>query len=143
MSKLMSCTLCCIILYVAILAVLLQRGQGKVKLTIDTQRTGVKALQSDWANPFIKCIDGRWNAPPGTMILCHDIDGSSYFIIACPSCGEMGAPRYGVKWTAIEGSQNDVTTLTLSPSILKSCCGWHGYLVRGIFQLSPNIDGSQ
>lgn len=62
------------------------------------------------------------------------IDGGvAQFNIACPQCGEIGGPNHGAIWSVINGDPDDVTTLTLEPSIQKSCCGWHGYLHNGQF----------
>jgi hypothetical protein len=45
----------------------------------------------------------------------------------------IAAPVDGATWTPVEGDWSDVTTLTLTPSVARSCCGWHGYLRAGKF----------
>ena len=101
----------------------------------DPKRTGVKAVQIDWTEPSIEMINDRWHAPPGSMILLEGSDKAfAGFLIACPNCGQMGSARDGASWQVTGGSKDDVTTLTLSPSILKHCCGWHGYLRNGVFE---------
>ena len=59
-----------------------------------------------------------------------------HFDFACPGCGEtrsipIGAPG----WDLVEGKLDDLASISLKPSILcKSCCGWHGYLTKGVFE---------
>lgn len=101
----------------------------------DPRRNGVKAHFGEWTQPPLVCINGRWYGPPGLMIQRLDPDSGCNFIIACPGCGELGTARDGAKWQIVSGSEKDVTTLTLEPSILKNCCGWHGYLRNGIFDV--------
>lgn len=98
---------------------------------IDPKRTAVKASRSEWLEPpvFMGPND-RWHAPPGTLIVRSD----GTFLLACPGCGQIGSGRDGATWQVTAGSWADVTTLTLSPSIAKSCCGWHGYLRGGLFE---------
>lgn len=67
------------------------------------------------------------------MVRCDDPDSGCNFLIACPGCGQFGSARDGAKWSVAGGSEEDVTTLSLQPSILKHCCGWHGYLTNGVF----------
>lgn len=100
---------------------------------VDPKRTGVKAVLSAWTEPPLQCIEGRWYGPPGTMIPREGNDGVNH-LIACPGCGQVGSARDGAKWTVTGGSLDDVTTLTLSPSIAKGCCSWHGYLRAGTFE---------
>ncbi len=59
----------------------------------------------------------------------------------CPGCGVYGLLRAGDHqpapspvWQITAGSRDDVTTLSLTPSILTACCGWHGYLTGGVFR---------
>ena len=54
---------------------------------------------------------------------------------SCPDCGQVGSPRDGQHWQIVGGSFADVTALTLSPSIAKNCCGWHGCLRNGVFEI--------
>ena len=95
--------------------------------------TQVPANSGEWTDPPCQCRDGRWYGPPGYMILLKAKDGHQEFLIACPGCGELGGPRDGQRWEPTQGDWSDVTTLSLSPSILKNCCGWHGYLRDGVF----------
>jgi hypothetical protein len=94
---------------------------------------GVKATRIDWSEPTMYIKNDRWHGPPGAL-LRYD----SGFLMCCPKCCELGSPKDGAKWTTVEGSFEDVSNLTLSPSIAKSCCGWHGYLVKGTFCATPN-----
>jgi hypothetical protein len=64
-----------------------------------------------------------------------------YLLLACPGCGHVGGmhfgpaekPKTGPSW-AITGNVSEIETVTLSPSInCIGCCGWHGYLTRGVF----------
>lgn len=61
------------------------------------------------------------------------------FCFACPGCGAFGSIPVGIVkpkpgWKIVEGTVLDPTTLTLDPSInCIGCCGWHGYLKKGIF----------
>jgi hypothetical protein len=103
------------------------------KPDVDPKRTGVKATMIAWTEPPIEMIDGLWHGPPGAFLDRHGTD-PDHWLLCCPGCGQVGAPRDGAHWTATAGSFADVTTLTLSPSILKSCCGWHGYLRNGVFE---------
>jgi hypothetical protein len=102
-------------------------------MDIDPKRTGVKASVIPWAEPPMELKDHRWHGPPGAFIQGAEL-GPNSWCLCCPGCGELGSPREGAKWTATSGSFEDVTTLTLSPSIQKSCCGWHGYLRGGVFE---------
>lgn len=97
-----------------------------------SKRTGVKAQMIAWTEPPLSVVSGRWYGPPGAFIE-REGTGPNSWLLCCPGCGEVGSPREGAAWTATAGSFEDVTTLSLSPSILKSCCGWHGHLVNGVF----------
>lgn len=127
----------------------------------DQKRTGVKASKIGWTEPPCELINGRWYGPPGAFVLlevagevtlpklkCSDVEPDDtsidhaaeaekrktiHYVLACPGCGQMGSPREGQKWIVTDGSIADVTTMTLSPSIAKSCCGWHGHLKNGVF----------
>jgi hypothetical protein len=47
--------------------------------------------------------------------------------------GPAEKPKTGPSW-AITGNVSEIETVTLSPSInCIGCCGWHGYLTRGVF----------
>lgn len=44
-------------------------------------------------------------------------------------------PKTPNSWEIVSGSLDDVTTLTLAPSInCVGCCGWHGFLRNGIYE---------
>ena len=61
-------------------------------------------------------------------------------MFCCPGCGLWGGvrathPKESSSWDIIAGSLDDVTTLTLAPSInCIGCCGWHGHLKNGVFE---------
>ena len=99
------------------------------KPTIDHKKSGVKATLIEFTEPPMYLVDERWHGPLGAMLL--RADGS--FLLCCPGCGQMGSGRDGAIWTVTKGSWADVSTMTLSPSIQKSCCGWHGHLRDGVF----------
>jgi hypothetical protein len=99
----------------------------------DPKRTGVKASMIQYTEPPIYYDGNRLCGPPGAFINRME-QNLSHWILCCPGCGEAGSPRDGHAWTATQGSFDDVSTLTLSPSIAKSCCGWHGYLRNGVFE---------
>ena len=103
---------------------------------VDPHRSGVKATMIPWTEPPVELIDDRWHGPLGAYLERSGTD-PDHWLLACPGCGEIGSPRDGAHWTAVKGSFADVTTLTLMPSIAKSCCSWHGYLVSGVFVLTP------
>jgi hypothetical protein len=105
-------------------------------------------------------IDVKRTVKASQFTGCHGEDGAEYpeygtpgeacrypampdhLVHACPGCGRMGAikadhpkPSPSPSWDIVAGSLDDVTTLTLSPSIhCKGCCGWHGYLKNGVFE---------
>lgn len=101
--------------------------------TKDPKRTGVKAVAVIF--PDDPTFPNFGN--PG------EIDAKDNYILqACPGCGSIsgmlvGHPKPGTSpsWNIMGGSLQDVTTLTLSPSInCVGCCGWHGYLKNGVFE---------
>ncbi len=98
--------------------------------------SGCPATKIEWTEPPMYLKDHRWYGPLGAILRCN-VGGSGGLLVCCPQCGQLGSPKDGAKWTVTAGSYDDVTTLTLHPSISKSCCGWHGYLVKGNFQLEP------
>jgi hypothetical protein len=102
-----------------------------MSMDIDPKRTGVKATMIPWTEPPMYLENGRWHGPPGAFIerVTHDP-----WRLCCPGCGELGSPSEGSNWTVAGGSWEDVSTLTLSPWITKSCCGWHGFLRHGVFE---------
>lgn len=101
---------------------------------VDPKRTGVNATSIKFSQPPMEAPEGRWYGPPGAMIPIQDDDHGLGHLICCPGCGSLGSPKDGAKWSVVSGSLQDVTTLTLQPSIARSCCGWHGYLRNGVFE---------
>jgi hypothetical protein len=104
------------------------------KQEIDKMRSGVKATMIPWTEPPLYLENSKWHGPPGAF-LTREGTGPSSWLLCCPGCGEAGSPRTGAVWTATKGSFDDVSGLTLRPSIQKNCCGWHGYLNSGVFEL--------
>ncbi len=102
---------------------------------IDPKRSGIKASLIEWAEPPMYLENHRWHGPLGAFLEREGIGLPRNWLLCCPGCGELGAPKDTASWTAPLGSFADVTTLTLRPSILKDCCGWHGYLTHGVFEL--------
>ncbi len=102
-------------------------------MTADPKRTGIKASLVAWTEPPMELISDKWHGPLGAFVDKVGI-GPSSWILCCPGCGQMGSPNTGATWQATGGSFEDVTTLTLNPSIAKNCCGWHGYLRNGVFE---------
>lgn len=100
---------------------------------IDPKRTGVKATMIAFTEPPMYYENDRLHGPLGAFLDRVGTDPNNW-ILCCPGCGQAGSPRDGAHWTAEQGSFADVSTLTLSPSIAKSCCGWHGYLKNGVFE---------
>lgn len=89
-------------------------------------------------------IGDLWYGPPGVAsYYVAEIGGPSIGIMfGCPGCGELSSCRFRPSseqhaW-AWDGNREKPT---LSPSIHanpeKGGCGWHGFLVRGRFQLNP------
>lgn len=101
----------------------------------------VPATLGKWTESPCYLKDDRWFGPPGHMIVAEESSGMKHFIIACPQCGEMGAPRDGQVWRVTKGVITDASSLTLRPSIQKHCCGWHGWLTDGKFTETPPSDG--
>jgi len=107
-------------------------------MDIDPKRSGVKASLQAWGEPTFHLLDcgqerQRWFGPPGAFAHLSIKDGQISYALACPGCGQLGGPNKGANWTVEAGSIEDPLTLTLRPSIAKSCCGWHGYLTDGVF----------
>lgn len=101
----------------------------------DPKRTGVKASLIPVEFPPVYYDErNRMCGPPGAFLDRDPPNSADRWILCCPGCGEAGSPRDGQHWQCVQGSFDDVTTLTLSPSIAKSCCGWHGYLKNGVFE---------
>lgn len=111
-------------------------------LTIDPKRTGVKAslTTADKINVHGEGHDIR--GEPGGMIPSVNYqDVIEGFTIACPGCGVWGGISFVASesftdpWRVTGDSVDDVTTLSVRNSILKHCCGWHGFLNHGVFEL--------
>ncbi len=108
------------------------------KPLVDPKRTGVKAslipVVFEPDGPVYWSEKNRMCGPLGAFLDRDPPNTPDSWILCCPGCGEAGSPREGQHWQATQGSFGDVTTLTLAPSIAKSCCGWHGYLRNGVFE---------
>jgi hypothetical protein len=87
----------------------------------------------------------EYDAPGKVALSVVKNDGCS-LLFTCPGCGQFGAIQVGFhlkptdtpSWQLIAGDPKDPTTWTLTPSIwCKGCCSWHGFLVKGVFQLTP------
>ncbi len=82
----------------------------------------------------------KWFGRPGDMARSVNEAGvTTGFWIACPKCGQFGcisfdAAAMPTPWRVTGGNIEDVTTLSVRDSILKHCCGWHGYLTDGEFK---------
>lgn len=67
--------------------------------------------------------------------------GVAGYGFTCPGCGAESwlpvAPEIG-GWVITEGTFAIGVDVTLSPSIMNRCCGWHGYLTHGVFTPCPN-----
>jgi hypothetical protein len=81
-------------------------------------------------------FDELEDGEPGKAAIFHE----NVLHFTCPGCGRFGGIGicYGANvpnaWLLVEGNKNDPTTWTLSPSIrCVGCCGWHGYLTKGVF----------
>lgn len=92
----------------------------------------VKATLIPFTEPPMHYKNGQLHGPPGAFLSREGLD-ENHWVLCCPGCGEAGSPRDGARWRIVSGSFDDVGTLTLEPSILKNCCGWHGYLRYGVF----------
>jgi hypothetical protein len=107
------------------------------KPEVNPKRTGVKAK-----TVVFTADDFCDYAEPGSVQIKHDDCNGHYMVNACPGCGRVQAMHIGhpkpsdsPSWDITIGSVNDVTTMTLSPSInCIGCCKWHGHLRNGIFE---------
>jgi len=103
---------------------------------VDPKRT-CKAIQAAPDDPKLQPREFEYTEPGLARRL-----GGDHLLFACPGCGRTGAiraanpkPGDSPSWDIASGSLDDVTTLTLSPSInCVGCCGWHGYLTGGVFK---------
>ncbi len=105
-------------------------------MEIDSKRTGIRAKEIYEIPPIddaAKCC-----GEPGSVLRHRNESGlTSQFSFCCPGCGSLcavGIRNGRADWQVTGGSEEDVTTLSLSPSILNYCCGWHGYLRNGVFE---------
>lgn len=106
---------------------------------IDPKRTCL-AVQAAADDPGLQPGESL-HLEPG---LARRLGDGDHLLFACPGCGRTGAIRAahpkpdngnGATWDITGGSLDDVTTLTLNPSInCVGCCGWHGYLRNGVFE---------
>ncbi len=94
----------------------------------------VAASTIPWTEPPLELVNDKWYGPRGAFIDSNPPNSGDHWVLCCPRCGQLGSCREGQRWQVTGGSWDDVTTLTLSPSIAKSCCGWHGYLRGGLFE---------
>ena len=97
---------------------------------VDAKRTNLPAKAVQFESDPV----GDYHEPGS-----YEIAGTSHVLLACPGCGYVTGMRIGFErkperspsWLA---TLEDDDTLTLEPSInCVSCCGWHGYLKRGLF----------
>lgn len=91
----------------------------------------IAASMIPWEEPPMELVNDKWYGPRGAFIQGTTL---AHWNLCCPGCGALGGPKDGAVWTITSGSFDDVTTLSLNPSIAKSCCGWHGYLRNGHFE---------
>lgn len=101
-------------------------------IVVDSKRTGVKA---SLLPKFV------FDADPGNMYpLKNETGDITGFNIACPGCGKWGCisfvtdEHFKDPWRVVGGSVDDVTSLSVTASILSHCCGWHGHLKNGVFE---------
>jgi hypothetical protein len=102
------------------------------KPEVNNKRT-VKAFYFDW-----RAADYPAYAQPAASLS----NAKGHLLFACPGCGRFGGiscgnpkPTQSPSWNIEQGTLDDVTSLTLSPSInCVGCCGWHGYLRNGVFE---------
>jgi len=105
----------------------------KPLVPVDPKRTGVKAV----AVPA-EAGEPKWFRLPGE---CEPATMPSHFRFACPGCGDNAAirctnPKEASSWLIEAGTLDKPETLTLHPSIhCKGCCGWHGWLKDGVFNI--------
>lgn len=108
---------------------------------VDSQRIVAATLKTDEA-PV-----SRYDDPGVCRVLFTEAGEPASLVLACPGCGEVSGMSVAVlhkpdvqpSWVITAGERADPRTWTLTPSInCVGCCGWHGFLVRGVFQLTPN-----
>lgn len=107
-----------------------------MKPELDIKRT-VRAAQSSTDDDRLMPGESEYTEPGLARRLNKD-----HLLFSCPGCGRPGAiradhPKSGdpPSWDVTGGTLDDVTTLTLAPSIhCVGCCGWHGFLRNGVFE---------
>lgn len=98
---------------------------------VDPKRTGLRAKRT-----VFDLVAGNYPdyASPGEYEL-HD----GLLLLACPGCGHVSGMRVGDPKPPRSPSwllNGDPNAPTCSPSInCVGCCGWHGYLRNGVFEL--------
>lgn len=101
----------------------------------------VQAVPMDW--PAWYAADCPQTGPRGECgMMPPEVDTTGdHMMLACPGCGSYSPFRVGRTkpepppvWKVVSGSVEDVPSLTLEPSILRGCCGWHGHLRQGVFR---------
>ena len=104
-------------------------------------RRSVPATPFDWAAWY--AADCRDYGEPGATGPCPPESDSTgdHLAFNCPGCGRFGMVRAGAfkphpspSWQITAGSRDEVATLSLTPSLLNPCCGWHGHLTDGVFR---------
>ncbi len=105
----------------------------------DPKRTVRARLIPELPNPADEAA--RFYGEPGDMIRVNRHNARDLlwgFEVARPGCGQFLSlplfPAEGCRGTVTGGTPDDVATLSLSPSILNHCCGWHGHLRGGVFE---------
>lgn len=107
-------------------------------IPVDAKRT-VKAVQFEGCHGDDGCEYPEYGEPG---LACRYPAMPNHLLHTCPGCGRFGAIRAEhpkpagpeSSWDIVTGTLDDVTTLTLAPSIhCKGCCGWHGFLTNGVF----------
>ena len=64
---------------------------------------------------------------PGEVVACNLTENSKLKLyISCPRCGDAS-------FTGEHAVTNKSGIFTVRPSIITSCCGWHGYLTDNKF----------
>lgn len=81
----------------------------------------------------------RVDLPAGAARFAEAVDGQPYLTFVCPcGCATVGslalAPFPGCKGWDWDG---DRVFPTLRPAITRKHCGWHGWLVAGVWQSEP------
>lgn len=104
---------------------------------VDPKRVTKLVLCQEWEGktPHVHCTIQE----PGLGVWDAETD---CLFFACPGCGKVGAVRVGMKekparspsWQLMEGDPVNPSSWSLMPSIhCIGCCGWHGWLTKGVF----------